>query len=249
MARPTTIDDDDLIEAARSVFRSKGMNATTAEIARQAGVSEGTLFKRFKSKWELFHAVIKQMDATGKRWTGSLPGRVGRGELRDHLEALASDGIDFFRLLVPHHMMSGSSPEHTAIAKKDWGNTHPALESRRAFEAYFDAERKAGRIGPVDAEVLARTFIGSLYNFVVMEILTGPLEAQPMTQSRYVRLYVDLLLRGAASPTAPRSVEPDARERSAAPGPRSTRSKSAEPKAAQLSASPKSVPPARKKSR
>jgi AcrR family transcriptional regulator len=202
MSRPATIEDDDLIEAARTVFVSKGMNATTAEIARQAGVSEGTLFKRFKSKWELFHAVMKHMDGVGKRWTGSLAGRVGKGELRDQLEAIASEGIDFFRLLVPHHMMSGSSPEHTEIAKKEWGNSHPALESRRAFEAYFEGERKAGRIGPMDAEVLARTFIGSLYNFVVMEILTGPLESQPMSQSRFVRLYVDLLLRGAAPPAA-----------------------------------------------
>jgi AcrR family transcriptional regulator len=198
MARPSTIEDDDLIEAARLVFVEKGMNATTAEIARQAGVSEGTLFKRFKSKWELFHAVMLSIEARGKRWTGSLPGRVGQGELQGELEDVASEGIEFFRLLVPLNMMSGISPEHTEIAKEKWGKSHPALESRRAFEAYFDGERKAGRIGKVDAEVLARTFTGSLYNFVVMELLTGPLEAQPMSQARFVRLFVDLLLQGAA---------------------------------------------------
>lgn len=224
MSRPATIEDDDLIEAARAVFAELGMRATTAEIARRAGVSEGILFKRFRSKWELFHAVMLHIDRRGRAWTDGLAGRVGRGLLRDQLEAVANEGIEFFRLLVPMHMMSGSSPEHTEIAKKEWGNTHPALESRRTFEAYFEAERRLGRIGPVDSEVLARTFTGSIYNFVVMEIITGPLEAQPMSQARFVRVYVDMLLGGIAGPSAaaPRTapagaakIEPAAKRRRA----------------------------------
>lgn len=202
MSRPATIEDDDLIEAARATFAELGMRATTAEIARRAGVSEGILFKRFRSKWELFHAVMLHIDRRGRAWTDGLSARVGRGVLFEELEAIAHEGIDFFRLLVPMHMMSGSSPEHTEIAKKEWGNTHPALESRRSFEAYFEAERKLGRIGAVDAEVLARTFTGSIYNFVVMEIITGPLEAQPMSQARFVRVYVEMLLGGIAGPSA-----------------------------------------------
>lgn len=210
MSRPVTIDDDDLIEAARAVFSELGMRATTAEIARRAGVSEGILFKRFRTKWELFHAVMLAIERAGKRWTDGLAARVGRGRIRDELESVAHEGIAFFRLLVPLHMMSGSSPEHHEIAKKDWGNTHPALESRRVFEAYFEAEKRLGRIGPVDVEVLARTFLGALYNFVAMEVLTGPLEEHPISDARYVRVLVDLLFGGIAGPRTEPERMPDA---------------------------------------
>ncbi len=211
MSRPVTIDDEDLIAAARAVFSELGMRATTAEIARRAGVSEGILFKRFRTKWELFHAVMLSIERTGRRWTDGLGERVGRGRIRDELESIAHEGVGFFRLLVPLHMMSGSSPEHHEIAKKEWGNTHPALESRRAFEAYFEAEKRLGRIGRVDAEVLARTFLGALYNFVAMEFLTGPLEEHPLSDARYVRVLVDLLLGGIAGPrTEPEPTPEDA---------------------------------------
>ncbi|MBU6163239.1 MAG: TetR family transcriptional regulator, partial [Myxococcales bacterium] len=38
MARPTTIDDEVILEAARQVFLEEGYAATTASIARRAGV-------------------------------------------------------------------------------------------------------------------------------------------------------------------------------------------------------------------
>jgi hypothetical protein len=41
MARPVTISDEQILDAARAVFTEKGPRATTAEIAERAGVSEG----------------------------------------------------------------------------------------------------------------------------------------------------------------------------------------------------------------
>ncbi len=58
MARPITIKADDLLEAARQVFLKKGTQATTAQVAERAGVSEGTLFKRFGTKADLFRSAM-----------------------------------------------------------------------------------------------------------------------------------------------------------------------------------------------
>ena len=48
-----------VLQAALEVFAAKGFDgASTAEIAQRAGVAEGTLFKRYRSKRELLMAVV-----------------------------------------------------------------------------------------------------------------------------------------------------------------------------------------------
>src|SRR2546430_14366674 len=47
------------MEAAAEVFAERGFEgATTAEIAQRAGVAEGTIFKRFRTKRDLLLAVV-----------------------------------------------------------------------------------------------------------------------------------------------------------------------------------------------
>jgi AcrR family transcriptional regulator len=54
-----------ILDAALSVFSERGFaEATTAEIARTAGIAEGTIYKYFPSKRELFIAVIKNLIIT-----------------------------------------------------------------------------------------------------------------------------------------------------------------------------------------
>ena len=50
----------DILDAALKVFTRKGYNgSTTAEIARSAGVAEGTIFRHFATKKDLLIAVLK----------------------------------------------------------------------------------------------------------------------------------------------------------------------------------------------
>jgi AcrR family transcriptional regulator len=49
-----------ILDAALRLFSQKGfLGATTRQIAREAGVAEVTLFRRFGSKEELFAEVIR----------------------------------------------------------------------------------------------------------------------------------------------------------------------------------------------
>jgi AcrR family transcriptional regulator len=48
-----------IIAAAASVFAEHGLDASTAEIARRAGVGEATLFRRFPTKDDLIDAIIE----------------------------------------------------------------------------------------------------------------------------------------------------------------------------------------------
>jgi len=57
--RDTTIDPR-LIESARKIFRQKGfMTAQLSEICKDAGVTTGAVYKRYKGKEELFEAIVK----------------------------------------------------------------------------------------------------------------------------------------------------------------------------------------------
>jgi AcrR family transcriptional regulator len=53
-----------ILVAAQTVFAERGLDASTAEIARRAGVGEATLFRRFPSKDDLVVAILAEhMDA------------------------------------------------------------------------------------------------------------------------------------------------------------------------------------------
>ncbi|MEM2265151.1 MAG: helix-turn-helix domain-containing protein [Nitrososphaerota archaeon] len=62
MAKGKSLETEDkLLQAALELFSEKGyLGATTKEIAKRAGVSELTLFRHFKSKENLFTAVLNR---------------------------------------------------------------------------------------------------------------------------------------------------------------------------------------------
>ena len=52
--------EDALLEAAKQVFASSGVDATVREIAAQAGVGLGTLYRRFPTRADLVAAVFRR---------------------------------------------------------------------------------------------------------------------------------------------------------------------------------------------
>jgi AcrR family transcriptional regulator len=147
MPRPVSIKDQTLIDAARAVFLERGFGATTAEVAERAGVSEGTLFNRFKSKAELFQAAMEpQLDQL--EWLADLDPRVGQGELREHLHELGAAGIEFFRQLMPLVMMSYANPTPSGLPEALTQPNPPPLRALRHLSSYFEAEIRLGRLRP-----------------------------------------------------------------------------------------------------
>ena len=58
MGRARTVEDEDILEAARLAFLDRGQLATTREIADAAGISQAVLYQRFGSKDDLFFAAM-----------------------------------------------------------------------------------------------------------------------------------------------------------------------------------------------
>ena len=101
MARPRTIEDEDLLESIRATFLELGPSAPTNELAARASVSEGTLFKRFGNKRAMFVRAMEPPALEGP-WYDDMQG----------LAALSSS--------TPHRpaRKSPSHPHHTTLHRR-----------------------------------------------------------------------------------------------------------------------------------
>ena len=197
MARPSTIKDETILDAAREVFLSRGAQATTAEVAERAGVSEGTLFNRFKTKDELFRAAMLSHGARIP-WVATLEDRVGKGKVRDHMIDLGLQIVEFFRVLMPFMMMSWSNKGSQDLPAVMLVKDPPPAVAMRKVTAYFEAEGQAGRIRKTNPEILARAFIGGLQSYVFFEMLLKGRDPSPLSAEEFVRGHVNLLWAGIA---------------------------------------------------
>ncbi|HEY8875223.1 MAG TPA: TetR/AcrR family transcriptional regulator [Desulfosporosinus sp.] len=94
--RKKTVEErrQDILEAGLKIFAQKGYNgSTTAEIARAAGVAEGTIFRHFTTKKELLIAVLEPKVLDGliqldKEHAEDTPTEFFRCFLRNRLELI-----------------------------------------------------------------------------------------------------------------------------------------------------------------
>ena len=164
MARPRLIQDEQLLQAAREVFVEQGFRATTASIAIRAGVSEGTLFKRFQSKEELFAAAMGLKDYG--LWRDSLLEQVGHGEVQRNLEQAALSIVretDAWARNMIAVFSRGIDPSHNPLLERLSTSTQDDLS---ALGQYLQRETELGRVRPQDVEVTAITLMGALGAYI-----------------------------------------------------------------------------------
>jgi len=225
--RPPVISDDRLLEAAREVFLARGIRATTAEVAERAHVSEGTIFHRYKTKDALFRAAMRFDPEKMPSLLEFLAPRADEVDLRSKLVGLALRTLSFGRVAVPMLMMSWSNPggeyslekllvddahiETSKVTKDRWF---------RGVKALFDSEIESGGLAPVNSEILARMFLGTLRDYCFRELL---LDVTPrMSPEAFSESVVDMVLRAArpdaasAPPASNRRLAPRARLRARA---------------------------------
>jgi AcrR family transcriptional regulator len=145
MGRKKTISDAKLLEVARAVFVREGFGASTKEIARRAGVSEGVLYQRFATKDELFFAAMipPPSDLTRIFQHSHLKGRK-------LIEELTLALLDFSRQALPVML---PLMMHRGFRLEDLAERHPESPIfllRREIGPFLLRERNAGRLGPVD---------------------------------------------------------------------------------------------------
>ena len=195
MARPCTIDTEEILEAARKLFLEKGLDVPTAEIARTAGVSEGSIFKRFTTKQALFFAAMGFED--GPEWAAGLQKRVGQGEVGQNLRDFMTKGIAFFRKILPRMMMLWSSRIKPVELHRHMGTQSGPYLVLDLLTQYVEGEVKLGRLHASQPEVLARMLLGATAHFAFFETLEISVRGK-LDADEYIGQVVETLLRGIA---------------------------------------------------
>ncbi|MEU2427343.1 TetR/AcrR family transcriptional regulator [Streptomyces sp. NPDC007851] len=159
-----------IIRAARDLFLSRGYDKTSlAQIAREAGVSTGTLFKRYPSKAALFAAVTSEQWQLDVEYAEPPPPgdpRYGLDHIgRDYACLVARPGTAALCRLIITEL-----PQMPELA--DIVGTGFAIDRGPFFDRlrdYLDAEAQAGTLDfrsadgqPQSAAEVAEQFLGMI---------------------------------------------------------------------------------------
>ena len=191
--RPPVISTERLLQVAREVFFELGIRATTAEVAARAGIAEGTIFHRFKSKEELFRAAMNFDPDAALGILEGLSARAGSGDLRQNLVEFAQRFVDFGRVAMPVMMMSWSNPDSQMCAERTSERTQRYERILGGLSSFFATEMRAGRLRAAEPEVLSRMLIGSLHHFCMTELFMGQAISR-LTPHQFAEQVVDVLL-------------------------------------------------------
>lgn len=199
--RPPVISTERLLEVAREVFLELGIRATTSEVAARAGIAEGTIFHRFKSKEELFRAAMNFDPDTALALVEALLAGGGQGDLRRTLVEFAERFMAFGRVAMPVMMMSWSNPENQMCAERTSERSTRYQRVLGALSAFFAAEMQRGRLRRAEPEVMSRMLIGSLHHFCMTELFMGGPQSK-LSHQNFAEQVVDVLLASGVAPSA-----------------------------------------------
>ena len=201
MPRPVSIQDEVILSAARELFLERGIDVATSEIAARAGVSQGIIFKRFRTKQALFNAAMKVQNDWGDQLSTLLQTSIGQKDIESTLTDLGTIFIDKFLVIIPMLMMSWSNKQETLrpagaeiCAPED--RAARALRAVRAVASYLKAESGLSRIRQADFEIVAQAFVGALWHKAFLEVMLGADQFGPAKQRRYVARLVRSLWTG-----------------------------------------------------
>ncbi len=157
-----------ILEAAIEVFSREGIGAApTAEIAKEAGVSHGSVFVHFGSQAGLVAAAIEDFGAGVANRIHELisAGATTRTILEAHLTAIAEREGFYARLAVEAPQLSTRARDSlVAIQSAICHHLSPVVE----------ADTRAGRLKAMPLHLLFNTWIGLVHHYLANRELFAP---------------------------------------------------------------------------
>jgi AcrR family transcriptional regulator len=186
-----------ILDAAFQVFGSRGFHrATLDDVARQAGITKGTIYLYFPSKAALFSAMLK---ARVNEFMPAVeaPRDGAASTLRERLDALGRHLYRFFRspayLAMYRTMVSEAAdfPEAAALLYREG-----ILPANRRLADVICRGIAAGECRSVDPLVAARAFAGMFQVFAVSQELLGGKRIYPLAEATVVRTVTGIFFDG-----------------------------------------------------
>jgi len=199
-----------LLDAARRVFLRRGFAGTSLDmIVREVGLTKGVVYSRFRSKADLFLALLEEridariaeMRAAADREHGSLG--LATALSRQWAERMATDA-EWSRLAIEFRLYAARVP----AVNRRYGMLHARLRGAMADLIEREAH-EAGESLPVAAEDLARAALALGTGAILERYAEG--DAFPAHLFEVVNRALDLGLPAAVESPATRSLRRVAR--------------------------------------
>jgi AcrR family transcriptional regulator len=191
--------EDEILEVAIKIFSEKGFSATTtSEIAKEAGIAEGTIFRYFKTKKDILRKVmIKLMEALGEKLITARLAQIftenKEKDEREVLKILLKDRLE--TILEYWDMIKVVVTEvqyHEDLREAFIKNI--IIKGKTAVEQYFQLGMDKGRFKQVDVTIVTRSLVGMMGMYILQKQLLPA--AVSIRDDEQLDIMIDLFLNG-----------------------------------------------------
>ncbi|HWQ72946.1 MAG TPA: TetR/AcrR family transcriptional regulator [Desulfitobacteriaceae bacterium] len=196
-----------ILNAALEVFTEKGYSAaTTSEIARKAGVAEGTIFRHFKTKKDILLAtmipIMQNMLGPGASTSlQELLERNGNLPMEEILLIILEDRQKFFEkyspLLRVIYVEANFHPELREVLVNE-----VIIKSQENLLRFLEKRQKAGDLrSDLDVWVMTRSLVGAVLVYYFSKVIFPQREKGKDDRTEF-KTIINLFLQGAQTTTA-----------------------------------------------
>ena len=160
---------EQIVGAATRVFAKKGFRrATTREVARAAGVSEGTIYNYFEDKDALLLAILDRLNETERRAADFEEGMAMDfpAFLEQYLRrrmSLIWENREVFRVVLSEILVNAALRERYL--------KHVVDPTMRIAEENFRSRMERGEVRHTDAPLATRSVAGAVLGVLVLGLL------------------------------------------------------------------------------
>jgi AcrR family transcriptional regulator len=195
-----------ILEAAFRVFGARGLHqATLDDVAREAGITKGTIYLYFPSKAALFSAMLKSRVNAVMPEVSAPHDRQPAATAHTRLHRIGRQLYAFFRspayLAMFRAVVSevAEFPEAAELIYREG-----ILTANRRLAEVIRQGVKAGEFRGLDPMIAARAFTGMFLIFAVSQGLLGGERIYPIPEAKVVRTVTDIFFNGLLVPGEPR---------------------------------------------
>lgn len=185
LRRDAQLNRERLVEAARTLFAERGLTVALEEVARQAGVSIGTLYNRFPSREDLCAAVFEDRAAAVAAFA------------RTALEA-EDAWTGFTRFIEQICVMQANDRGYNDLAARGLPQTAPTEDHRRGYEQMAEIVARAQRDGSLRPDFTLEDM--AFITWGIARTIEATATVSPEAWRRHLALTLDGLRASAAHP-------------------------------------------------
>jgi AcrR family transcriptional regulator len=191
--------EQDILDAAIKIFSEKGFSAaTTSEIAKEAGVAEGTIFRYFKTKKDILKSVmVKLVEVMSEELVIKQIGKI-INENKDKepavlLKLLIKDRIQMITKYQGLVKIVFTEIQYHEDLKKTFIQSF-ALKAKEIINAFYSENVNKGIFKDYDPSLVLRSFVGMVLMFAVQRELAPDLVQ--IDEDKQIDMMVDMILYG-----------------------------------------------------